>query len=55
MKREISRRSVSRRDPALFMSVSEIMQYAAQKLYALQFYFYVYFFTCCPIRQNCPG
>ena len=52
MKHGNSLQFASRHDAVRIMSVSNILQNARQKFYALRFYFYVYFFTGFPIRQN---
>ena len=53
MKRNLNAQSVSRPACACMASVCNTVQNAAQKLYALRFYFFVYFFTGFPICKNC--
>ena len=49
MKRSLNAQSVSRHICAPMVSVCDTVQNAAQKLYALRFYFFVFFFTPSPI------
>ncbi len=53
MKRSVQSRSLSRLAAVRSMSVCYTAKNAAQKLYALRFYFFVFFFTRSPIRLNC--
>ena len=53
MKRSLNAQSVSRHMYAPMVSVCHTVQNAAQKLYALRFYFFVFFFTRSPICRNC--
>ena len=53
MKRSLNAQSVSRHACVPMASVCRTVQNAAQKLYALRFYFFVYFFPCFPICKNC--
>ena len=53
MKRSLNAKSVSRHVHASMASVCNTVQNAAQKLYALRFYFFVFFFTRSPICRNC--
>ncbi len=53
MKRSLNAQSVSRHMYAPMVSVCNTVQNAAQKLYALRFYFFVFFFTRSPICRNC--
>ena len=53
MKRSLNAQSVSRHTHAPMASVCHTVQNAAQKLYALRFYFFVFFFTRSPICKNC--
>ena len=53
MKRRYEAQSVSRRAVDLGMAVCRTVQNFAQKLYALRFYFFVFFFTRLPIPKNC--
>ena len=49
MKRSLNAQIVSRPMYAPMASVCHTVQNAAQKLYALRFYFFVFFFTPSPI------
>jgi len=53
MKHRLNAQSVSRHDSVCMASVCNTVQNAAQKLYALRFYFFVFFFTRSPICKNC--
>ena len=53
MKRSLNAQTVSRHTCAPMVSVCDTVQNAAQKLYALRFYFFVFFFTRSPICRNC--
>ena len=54
MKRNAGLQSVSRHDAVRIMSVCNILQNAAQRLFALRFYFFAFYFARFPIRENCP-
>ena len=53
MKRSLNAQSVSRHGHARMVSVCNTVQNAAQKLYALRFYFFVFFFMRSPICKRC--
>ncbi len=53
MKHSLHAQSVSRHGNVRMVSVCNTVQNAAQKLYALRFYFFVFFFTRFPICKNC--
>ena len=53
MKRSLNVQSVSRHGNARMVSVCNTVQNAAQKLYALRFCFFLFFFTRFPICKNC--
>lgn len=53
MKCSLNAQSVSRHMYAPMVSVCHTVQNAEQKLYALRFYFFVFFFTRSPICRNC--
>ena len=52
MKHSLNMYPMSRPDAAGVLSGSGVF-FPAQKLYALRFYLFVYFFTPFPIRKNC--
>ncbi len=52
MKHSMNTSPVSRPE-ARYISVSNAVFNHAQKLYALRFYLFAYFFTPLPIRRNC--
>ena len=53
MKRSLNVQSVSRHGNARMVSVCNTVQNAAQKLYALRFYFFLFYFMPFPICKNC--
>ena len=53
MKRNLQRPSLSRRAAVRSLSVCDFVKNAAQELFALRFYFFVFAFTHCSICGNC--